>query len=112
MNDYTYNATLNRSIDGDTFIADVDLGFYATLAIRVRVAGVNTPELHGGTAETRAKALESKAWTERLLLNGFTLKSYHDAKSFDRWVCDVWALDGVSLADSLISNGLGEPMAR
>ena len=35
---YTYNV-----VDGDTFDFDVDLGFYLTHRIRVRLAKVDTP---------------------------------------------------------------------
>ncbi len=36
---YRYRASLRRIIDGDTFILDIELGFYVTVAIPVRLRG-------------------------------------------------------------------------
>jgi endonuclease YncB( thermonuclease family) len=42
---YVYNATLFDSYDGDTATFDIDLGFRITNRVRVRLAGVNCPEI-------------------------------------------------------------------
>lgn len=43
---YRYEARLIRWVDGDTADLDVDLGFHLSHAIRVRLFGVDCPELH------------------------------------------------------------------
>lgn len=43
-----------RVIDGDTFVADVDLAFHITIRMSCRLTGVNTPERgQPGWAEAR-----------------------------------------------------------
>jgi len=39
-----------RVIDGDTFDLDIDLGFYASLRVRIRLYGIDTPEIFGRNA--------------------------------------------------------------
>lgn len=43
---YTYNAKVVRVIDGDTFVADVDLGFRVSMNETFRLADIDTPETH------------------------------------------------------------------
>ena len=41
---YTYKAKLIRVIDGDTIVADIDLGFNMILRDQhIRLTGINTP---------------------------------------------------------------------
>jgi micrococcal nuclease len=42
-----YRAKLQRVIDGDTIDVTVDLGFSIEHTIRLRLAGINTPEVRG-----------------------------------------------------------------
>lgn len=41
---YVRSAAVVRVIDGDTFVADVDLGFFVTVRMSCRVAGINAAE--------------------------------------------------------------------
>lgn len=41
---YQYRCKPHRVVDGDTVDLDVDLGFHLTVRIRVRLAGIDTPE--------------------------------------------------------------------
>ncbi|MEK9918728.1 MAG: thermonuclease family protein [Pelagibacteraceae bacterium] len=59
---YMYNCKLVRVIDGDTVELDIDLGFAVTLRERVRLEGVNTPEIRGRAAESAG--FEAKAFVE------------------------------------------------
>lgn len=42
---YEYKAVIVRVIDGDTVDIDIDLGFRITTRQRVRLAGINAPEM-------------------------------------------------------------------
>ena len=44
---YTYRAKLLRVIDGDTVDMQVDFGFYLGQRWRLRLAGLNAPEVRG-----------------------------------------------------------------
>jgi len=54
---YKYRAELVRVVDGDTYDFDVDLGFYTTKRIRVRMIGVNTHETYGASHDSEEYAL-------------------------------------------------------
>lgn len=107
---YRYRATARRVKDGDSFVADVDLGFYAALAVHVRLRGVNAPEMVGETADAGTAAreflrglvtVEVLAHTDVIPLavrKPLLLESYKDRRSFERWVCDVWVEDDGAIA--------------
>ena len=40
---YTYVATLERVLDGDTFVAQVDLGYRTWITQKFRLRGIDTP---------------------------------------------------------------------
>jgi len=42
---YTYHATLEKVIDGDTLLINFDLGFFISVKEKVRLIGINAPEL-------------------------------------------------------------------
>lgn len=58
---YQYGFKPVRVIDGDTFVADVDLGFGLTKRITVRLFGVDCPETRGPAREA---GLRAKGFTE------------------------------------------------
>ena len=60
---YTYKIKSARVIDGDTAEVVADLGFYIDITIRVRFAGINTPELNSQILEERQLAVLAKAET-------------------------------------------------
>ena len=43
---YRYRARLERVVDGDTIDVLIELGFYVTLRERVRLEGIDTPEIY------------------------------------------------------------------
>lgn len=49
MTVWTVPATVLRVVDGDTISVELDLGWHLSLTTKVRVAGVNAPEI--GTSE-------------------------------------------------------------
>lgn len=92
---YIYRATCQRVIDGDTFVANVDLGFYVAVAIHVRLHGFSAPERNQpGGPEATSRLRE--------MIDGkpLVLKSFKDQRSFERWICDVW-VDGQNLSEVL-----------
>src|SRR5689334_12698479 len=44
---YEYRAKIERVIDGDTVVALIDLGLEICVREKVRLYGINAPELHG-----------------------------------------------------------------
>lgn len=99
---YRYRAKVRRVIDGDTYILDIDLGFRIYAAINIRVHNYDAPEMVG---PDRARGLAAKAAAEALLLaRDIMIESYKDARSFERWVADVY-VGGELIADVLTKEG-------
>jgi micrococcal nuclease len=116
-NPYRYRAELIRVVDGDTVDLKVDLGFYLSAALRFRVLGLDTPELRGGTPETKAKARRAKEFVLDLLSSAAAIYiKTEKADSFGRWLAEVqYSPDGeifYSLATRVIKADLGEPRDR
>ena len=58
---YHYRCRLLDVIDGDTVELEVELGFHASLTVRVRLEGIDTPELKGKTIDERRMAQDALA---------------------------------------------------
>jgi len=58
---------IHKVVDGDTIDADIDLGFDISLAKRIRLAGVDTPESRTTDLKEKAMGLESKEWLKKKL---------------------------------------------
>ncbi len=104
---------VKRVVDGDTVDLEIDLGFYQYGVYRFRLWGIDTPELRGGTPETKASAREAKAfvqdWLETHLSERDVLVSTAKADSFGRWLGTLYTvIDDVAirLDDELVENGL------
>lgn len=107
---YEYKASVVRVVDGDTIDADVDLGFYCTMRLRLRILGVDTPELNSKDPAEREKALKAKQFVEDALLPipGILIKT-SKADSFGRWLATVTYYGGKNLAEELLANGHAVP---
>lgn len=104
---YRYRATVDRVIDGDTYVLDVDLGFRVHAKIEIRLHGWSCAELGtpaGEAAKVRADVMLRGA-------DEIVVESYHDRRSFARWVADVY-IDGVLLGAQLEQAGLARAGAR
>lgn len=103
-------AQVTNVVDGDTFDANIDLGFHITVVERFRLKGCNTPELHG--SDPRERTLAKQAFDKLHTLIAYRrveIRSWK-ADSFGRWLADVWVKgpDGaisVSIAETLINGG-------
>lgn len=97
---WQYRARPLRTIDGDTFVADLDLGCYVRFEAHIRIAGFNAPERYtpegpGATARLRL-ALETPVSTPWPLRVVSTQREtvVDQVHSFERLVCAVYVLHG------------------
>lgn len=75
---YTYNARVLRVVDGDTVIAEADLGFDLWKKVNIRLYGINTPETRTRDVNEKAAGLKAKERLIQLLEennNKFVLQS-------------------------------------
>jgi hypothetical protein len=93
---YTYPATVERVIDGDTLLVLIEAGFGIVVRSRLRLRGVDCPEL-GTPAGERAKS-----FVERLLPAGgaIAVKSHKSRVDLHgRFVVDVFHGPGVTAGE-------------
>ena len=65
---YQYNITIDRVIDGDTVVVDIDLGFNINLyKQKVRLHGINAPESRTRDKEEKFRGLAAKARLKEIL---------------------------------------------
>ena len=65
---YVYRVRqVHKVVDGDTIDVDIDLGFDVSLAKRVRLAGIDTPESRTKDSYEKKLGLESKDWLKHRL---------------------------------------------
>ena len=99
---YRYRVTVIRVVDGDTLLCDVDLGFYTRIRTKLRLAGVNCPELD--TAEGKA-ARDYVAHALGGSAGVWTADTVRADKYGNRWDAVVYLPDGRSLNDLLVESG-------
>lgn len=97
---YTYAARLQRVIDGDTAVLDLDLGFYQWRHGRsYRLGRINAPEM------STSSGPPAKAHLESLVVNAASLMVVTSkADSFDRWIIELFA-DGKNVNDQMVADG-------
>lgn len=110
---YSYNAKVRRVVDGDTLDVEIDLGFRVVISQRVRLYGINTPEVVGAT---RTAGLASKSYVESWLEKSGTtvvldsFKPFADDK-YGRFLANVWNQDrSRCLNQELIEGGFAVPL--
>ena len=112
--DYIRKAKLIRVIDGDTFEVEIDLGFSILIRRKVRLFGVDCPEMKGPHKD---KGLEAKDLSSKFFIENhgeFLLLSHSDKiDNFGRILAEVWDSSGKkSLADILLNRKLAEPFIK
>lgn len=115
-----YAARVLNVVDGDTLDLMVDLGFRNYSKIRVRLYGIDTPEVYGvkKDSEEYAKGLEASAYVQGWVATqeGVVYIRSHDGKAlhkaegkYGRWIVEVFPTEGrESLNEALVTRGLAE----
>ncbi|MEO5336899.1 MAG: thermonuclease family protein [Magnetospirillum sp. WYHS-4] len=102
-----YEATVTGVIDGDTIAIDAPVWPGVVARDRLRVAGVDTPELHGKCSAEKAAARDATALVKMLVPAGARVSIHLDGQDkYGRLLGRVILPDGRELADVLIAAGL------
>ena len=114
MNNYKYKILDFSNYDGDSFDLTLDLGFELITHKKVRINGVDTPELRGGTVLSKALAKEAKeaaaAWVSLSMENGGAYFSSEGYKGkFGRPLGDIINVNAKSLKQFLLNECLAVP---
>lgn len=104
---YTRKGKVTYISDGDTFDADIDLGFHVYIRERFRINGIDAPELKG---PERPMGLKAKKFLEETILNKEIFVHSLRKDGFRRWLADVYFTDSdgmlKSVANVMFQKGL------
>ncbi len=103
-------ATVERVVDGDTFIASAN-----GQSLRVRLIGINAPESVQPDAPVDCYGPEASVALGRLLPPGTTVRAAYEpggpVDQFGRQLWDVWLEDGRFVQAELVRQGAAEARA-
>ncbi len=108
---WTYRCKVVRVVDGDTVDVDVDLGFNVWLRNeRVRLAGVDTAELHSRDAAERARAQGARARVAALLPDDgafveLVVEKYGADEKYGRTLGRLRTVAGLDVSAILLAEG-------
>ena len=101
---HQYSVTVNRVVDGDTLDIDIDLGFNVVLKRkRVRLAGIDTPELRSKNTKEIKKANEAKKVVEYMILNKIVYLKLEGEDKYGRILANIY-INNINLNQYLIEN--------
>ena len=100
------NAKVIEVIDGDTIDVEARIWLGQTVKVRVRIDGIDTPELQGKCEDERKKAKEAKRLLESVIGTSVELRHIRYGKYSGRVVSRV-IIKGVDVAGLIIKAGLG-----
>ena len=97
-------------IDGDTFRARVDIWLGQSVTVKVRLQGVDTPEMNGKCAAEKKLARQAKAFAENWLRkNQAQLTNVHYGTYAGRVLATAQIKNGDSLSAALLAENLAKP---
>jgi micrococcal nuclease len=102
---YLYRATVVSVTDGDTIVADLDLGFNITIRDSFRFYGINAPE------KSVQAGLDAKAYLQsRLPIGTPIVVQTHKNKQekFGRWLAKIF-LNDVNINEEMVKTGHASP---
>ena len=103
-------ARIVRIIDGDTLIVKVRIWLDQEVETRVRLSGIDTPEIHGRCPEEKRMAQRARAFVEQIA--GSDEVFLHDVqygKFARRVVARVSSARSLNFASTLVRSGLARP---
>lgn len=109
---WQFPCTVESNYDGDTFNVRLDLGFAFTYHAPVRLHGVDTPELRGGTKLTKAAAAYARDYVRQYLADAdqVLFESMVWRGKYGRPIGDFWVVNGdvsTKLSSHLVALKLG-----
>jgi len=110
---YNYKAGLIRVIDGDTIDIEIDLGFEIKMRKRVRLFGVDTPELRSSNpTERKAAQLVKNVVTDLLDWRSLYVKTVKDKDKYGRYLADIYLSEDDLFGDDFIKDKNGVSLSE
>lgn len=101
---YEYDAEVLKVVDGDTVDLRVDLGFSIFTEMRVRLYGINAPELNTQAGK------DARAWLLNKLLPNITVRTIKDRQEkYGRYLAVLLDESGNSINEQMVAVGHAVP---
>ena len=102
---YFYWGTIVSVYDADTITALLDIGFNFSYKIKLRLWGINTPEIKTKDDRERKFGEEARKFVEQLVLNKWLRIKTYKSEKYGRYLADVYLEDDTLLNELLIEKG-------
>ncbi len=104
---YQYKAKIISVYDGDTVTAMVDLGFLHFQEMKLRLYGIDTPELRG--PERERGLVVRDILRDMILDQDVIINSYKDKQGkYGRYLANIF-INGIDVNEWLVDNGHAVP---
>lgn len=98
---FTYKAWVDKIIDGDTIWLNIDMGFETIIRQKIRLRGVDTPEIHFNEGK------QARDFVKRQLSPcPFVIIKTYKTDKYDRYIADLFYLKEEKDPDKISSEGL------
>ncbi len=101
---YQYKAEIISVYDGDTFTFKVDLGFSITITEKLRLYGVNTPEVRG---KEKVEGKKVRDYVRELILGKTVKIKVYKKGKYGRYIAKV-IFNNYDLSEHLVSLGMAK----
>ncbi len=108
---YHYKAEVLSVYDGDTVTLMIDQGMKHFARVKVRMIGINTPEIRTKDLEEKKRGYEAKEYLKSRIEGKNVIVHTQKKGKFGRWLGVLWTYDpnaeelGESLNDEMIRVG-------
>lgn len=100
---YVYKAFITSVFDGDSCTAKLDLGMHVSMEIKIRLYGINAPEIRG--ADKLAGIQSRDHLRSMILMRDVIIKTYKDkTEKYGRWLADIF-VDDVNINQKMVQDG-------
>jgi micrococcal nuclease len=106
--EYIYKAKVLNIVDGDTIDVEIDLGFYMYFRTRLRLSGINTPELRDKDPIVRNLAQVAKQFLVMKILDKQVIIHSYKKDKYGRFLAEVY-LGDENINTTLLIEGLAVP---
>ena len=97
---YTYQAVVERVVDGDTLWVEIDCGFDIWVRQKLRLRGIDTPEL----AQEEGRQVQEQVEQTLNAAPRVVLSTYRPDK-YGRYLADLFYLEGAQSAGQILQDG-------
>ena len=102
---YKYKAYVVSVYDGDTCDVEIDLGFKIIIKERLRLLGVDTPEIRTKDKAEKKRGIQVRDKLRKLIFRQTVLIATEKEGKFGRYLADMWTSTGLHINSWLLESG-------